>query len=455
MGALLFPISFITNYGDENLLQIGRLPTYDQIGKDFHFAALEPGLFPKVYRLSCMRSGTSNPLSWQRPNATEAYAAEQLGNLSGYLPFPWASWIDIARDQAPPLAPFAAGTSQMPLATVGQHIEMLQHAALLRSCGVTDLFWSHATNGLSHHHGLRIHPFPLFPVRCSTHPGMPGGLPLSQRRWLYSFQGVYRPDLYLTSVRQWILELPSRSDALLESRREWHFEQAVYREQVHGQPADSQRHAELSQEASSYATALQQSVFALCPSGSGPNSIRLWEALGYGTIPVIIADTLALPGDANLWQKAALVVPETAEAVAAIPAKLEALRTDLGRLAGMQAAGLQLWRRYGLPDFVADLRNFLHDPDAVLLAAARRRVACFGEPALIIAERASALPVELRRQLRKLPSEQPLLLQILDPTPLPLLEVRWRASVQLCSHLLEGRPWALSCRSPNLELLSV
>ena len=60
-------------------------------------------------------------------------------------------------------------------------------------------------------------------------------------------------------------------------------------------------------------------------------------------------------GDANLWQKAALVVPETAEAAAAIPAKLEALR-DLG--AGeMQATGLQLWRRYGLPDFVADLRN--------------------------------------------------------------------------------------------------
>ena len=56
------------------------------------------------------------PLPWQRPNATEAYAAEQLGNLSGYLPFPWASWIDRARDHAPPPAPFAAGSAQQPLA---------------------------------------------------------------------------------------------------------------------------------------------------------------------------------------------------------------------------------------------------------------------------------------------------------------------------------------------------
>ncbi len=396
-----------------------------------------------------------NSLPWQRPNATEAYAAEQLGTISGYLPLPWSSWIDIARDQAPPPAPFAAGPAQQPLATVGQHIELLQHAALLRRCGVTDLFWSHATSGLSHNQGLRIHPFPLFPVRCSTHPGPPGGVPLQQRRWLYSFQGVYRPELYLTPVRQWILALPSRSDALIESRREWHFEQAVYREQVHGQAADSQRHAELRAEASSYATALQQSLFALCPSGSGPNSIRLWEALGYGSIPVILADTLSLPGDANLWRQAALMVPETPEAVAALPAQLEALRADHGRLAAMQAAGLQLWQRYGLPDFIADLRSFLHDPDAALLAAARQRLTRFGEPALITAERASALPLDLRRQLHQLPPEQPLLVQILDPTPLPLLEARWRAPVQLCRQLLAGRPWALSCRSPVLEELSV
>jgi len=389
-----------------------------------------------------------NPLPWQRPNATEAYAADRLGRSDHYLAFPWASWIDIARDHPPPPAPFATTPTTAPLATVGQHIEMLQHAALLRRCGVTDLFWSHATNGLHHHRG-DIHPFPLYPVRCATHPG---GTPLQQRRWLYSFQGVYRADLYLTPVRQWILDLPQRSDALLTSRREWHFEQQVYREQVHGQSPDATRHAELADEAADYAAALQQSVFALCPSGSGPNSIRLWEALGYGAIPVILADTLRLPGDLDLWHQAALRVPETAQAVAALPARLEELRADPARLAAMQAAGQRLWQRYGLPDFVNDISAWQKDLDGVLLAAARQRLD--GDAALLTATQTATLPMQLRQMLRQLPPEQPLLLQISDSAPLPLLDARWRAPLKLCQRLLAGRPWAISCRSPALEQLS-
>ena len=103
--------------------------------------------------------------------------------------------------------------------------------------------------------------------------------------------------------------------------------------------------AELRTEADSFAATLQQSVFALCPSGSGPNSIRLWEALGYGAIPVILADTLALPGDPVLWRQASVQVPETPEALAALPGQLEVLRRDPARRRAMQAAGQQLWRR--------------------------------------------------------------------------------------------------------------
>jgi len=93
-----------------------------------------------VLRLKVVPSQAPPTILWQRPNATEAYAAEQLAGAEGYLAYPWASWIDIARDQQQPPAPLAAGPSSEPLATVGQHIEMLQHAALLRRCGITDLF---------------------------------------------------------------------------------------------------------------------------------------------------------------------------------------------------------------------------------------------------------------------------------------------------------------------------
>ncbi len=389
-----------------------------------------------------------NALPWQRPNATEAFAAESLANALGYLAFPWATWIDLARDHAPPPAPVATAPTSQPLATVGQHIEMLQHTTLLRSCGVTDLFWSHATQDLRHHQGLRIHPFPLYPVRCATHPGC---LPLQQRRWLYSFQGVYRPDLYLTPVRQWILDLPPRNDALLASRREWHFEQQVYREQVHGQSPDSRRHAELTSEAADYADTLQQSVFALCPSGSGPNTIRLWEALGYGAIPVILADGLRLPGDSALWQQAALHVPETPQAVSALPARLDALRADHARLAAMQEAGQQLWQRYGLPGFVDDIRTWQNDVDGFLLRAARQRLPA--DPELLQAEQPASLPLQLRQCLRRIPPEQPLLLQIADPSPLPLLETRWRVPLKMCAQLIAGRTWAIASRSPVLEQL--
>ena len=405
-------------------------------------------------------------LPWQRPNATEAYAAEQLNSQAipsrgAYVAFPWASWIDIARDNPAPQSPLAAGPSPQPVATVAQHIEMVRHAALLRRCGITDLFWSHATSGLSHCQGLRIHPFPLYPVRCASHPtpaGMAGlaCLPLTERRWLYSFQGVYRPELYLTPVRQWILELPARPDALLESRREWHFEQAVYREQVHGQGPDAARHGELAQEASSYARTLQQSVFALCPSGSGPNSIRLWEALGYGAIPVILADSLALPGDPALWHQAALFVPESPAAVAGLPAQLESLRADPSRLQAMQTAGRLLWQRYGLPDFTADVRGFLADPDGFLLAAARQRLSSVLGQGHLEHQATSppSLLIEMRRLLRHSAPEQPLLIQIIDPSPLPLLEARWRSPLQLCQALLGGRPWGICSRSPQLELFA-
>ena len=52
-------------------------------------------------------------LPWQRPNATEAYAAEQLTSQAmspqgSYVAFPWASWIDIFRDNPAPQAPLAA-----------------------------------------------------------------------------------------------------------------------------------------------------------------------------------------------------------------------------------------------------------------------------------------------------------------------------------------------------------
>jgi hypothetical protein len=54
---------------------------------------------------------------------------------------------------------------------------------------------------------------------------------------------------------------------------------------------------------------LIKSKFTLCPSGSGPNSIRFWEALACGSIPILLSDTLQLPYH-ELWDKAIVRIQE-------------------------------------------------------------------------------------------------------------------------------------------------
>lgn len=409
------------------------------------------------------------PLPWQQPNNTEGTAWQRLQatpagtpgagtSAAAYLPFPWASWIDaVARGLRPPQPPLRGGTPPGPVATVCQHIAALEHLPALRAAGVTDLFWSHTRRGPGLHGGVRLHPFPLLPVRCLSHPPPPELIPSAARPLLYCFQGFQPPGDERSAVRRWLLQLPARPDALLAARREWHFDQQVYREQLHGQQPDPGRHEQLAAEADAYVAALRDSCFALCPAGAGPNSIRLWEALGFGAIPVILSDELRLPGDAALWEQAALFVPERPEAVAALPHTLAQLRGQPERLAAMQAAGRRLWRRYGPEGFVADVSDFLHDPDAVLRHRARQRLGGDGACEELVGREPTALLLGLRAWLRQAPRGARLLIHLDDPRPPELQERLWRGSVELAAQLLAARSdvaWQLSCRAPRLEALA-
>lgn len=403
-------------------------------------------------------------IPWQLPNATEAFAAEQMVTVCGeynahasYFPFPWASLIDRLRrglsiKDSLPWSQNLGHLESVINVTVCQHIWALDHLDLFHAAGITDLFWSHATTGCQLVEGIRIHPFPLYPVRCSTHPPTQPQIAPWKRPFLYSFQGAYSAGLYLTPVRDWILKLPGRPDSLLERRGEWHYEQEVYREQVLGQATDVSRAAQLGAEASAYAQTLQQSCFALCPSGSGPNSIRLWEALGYGAIPVVLSDKLLLPGDSQLWLQAALFVAETEDAVRSLPTQLEALAANRQQLASMQAAGQELWKRYGLGCFVPDVQALLQDPHGTLLNRSLGR--CVFEPWILETRAPSALPLQVMRLLRRgvaLKPGQPLLIQILDEATPELLELRWRVPLRIVSELLVPRPWLVSSTNPCFE----
>ena len=86
----------------------------------------------------------------------------------------------------------------------------------------------------------------------------------------------------------------------------WHFEKMVYSKSQNAK-GDINSGENESRSRSHYNKILLDSRYSLCPSGSGPNSIRFWESLGAGSIPILLADTLELP-EHHLWGESILRV---------------------------------------------------------------------------------------------------------------------------------------------------
>jgi hypothetical protein len=329
---------------------------------------------------------------WQFPAVTEQHAFCSVSSVSGgdpssfvYVAFPWATLIDkIQRkssDADMHLDRFEKFIAFLPRAvrkvTVCQHIHGKQFIELFRQAGIDDVFWSHATHedAAAAETGLptpRFWPFPLFPVQVkqAIPEAGPDGDILS-RPFLFSFIGARANKHYLTEARNWILDLLKDDPrGLIIGRDTWHYQKVVYDLQVKGTSSKVDEKSLVDSSASDeFRASLLQSTFSLCPAGSGPNSIRLWESLGAGSIPVILADTWAPPGDRRLWDMAAVFCKETPEDIKALPDRLAALAADPGRLAQMRHAMRQLWLLYGPDSFVTDVQQFMLEHSAAPVAA--------------------------------------------------------------------------------------
>lgn len=333
------------------------------------FGKAPPRLDPVPAKLSrTRRSGWLQALDvdWQFPAITEEHALRRLEAIGGlpdglvYVAYPWATLIDHLQaqgtDSDTQLEVFEAFCAGLPETgtriTVCQHVLMRRFKHLFRSAGIEHIFWPHATKADLGSDGPQIHPFPLYPVQL---PDIPVEAE-EDRPYLYSFIGARANPHYLTDVRSWILDqLGDRPEAFVRGREDWHYAKVVYHHQIWNL-ADGQVDSLVDDAASrEFRDGLSRSIFALCPSGSGSNSIRLWEALGAGAIPVILSDDLALPGDPRLWEKAAVFCRETPEDVAALPERLGVLSADPARLDTMRRACRQLWDLYGPDGFVTDI----------------------------------------------------------------------------------------------------
>ena len=254
----------------------------------------------------------SYPGHWQTPAKTEQWAYEEClskveRNLfEQFICFPWATLVDTSnheQHQKAKLLIAALNVAPPKMAvkriTFCQHIYALQLLPFFKLLGITDIYWSHKVIGQNNIEGITLHPFPLYPVMYYKRNNTRKVKPLSQRRYMYSFIGAYNPDLYLTPVRKWLFELPLKSDVIIIERSEWHFDTDVYKQQLLGITENqAEANMRLAYE-KEYIRVMEDSVFCLCPSGSGPNSIRLWEAIKFGCIPIVFSDMLDL-GNENL-----------------------------------------------------------------------------------------------------------------------------------------------------------
>ena len=302
---------------------------------------------------------------WQFPVITEKAFAEQHLGRAGFVAFPWATVID--RKVAPSLilsawAGLGGRTTAVEMYTCCQHIAFRRLANLWHELGIRKVYAAHRAEGedwLSvpgSKDKILLLPCALYAVnaedtiRSATFRTLSSSPGQQQRPILFSFLGAYQPSNYLSDIRPRIFEtwgdLPkpvwlltdeqrgggdeqdgvdSRADSIWveDTGRLWHFHDAVYNRQNQNPTAKRDASKETNQ-SDRYTTLLFLSSFSLCPSGSGPNSIRLWESLAAGSIPVILSDRISLPRVPGL-REVCITFPERGEPLEKLEAQLRAM----------------------------------------------------------------------------------------------------------------------------------
>jgi hypothetical protein len=309
------------------------------------------GFLPAVLEVDGIHySGISrfegDSLFWQRPCKTEEDAYQHHRLLKSpqvdeqyvdiYIPIPWATIIDLYKFhptmQGKSIPWGIAGVLGIRIAsakqflesrgktlrvhTVCQQIYWQEILECFKWVGITDLWIAHKTTQIDSIEGIRLHAWPLFAVNVAD-PRRRSGLkiiPIVDRPFLASFIGAYM-NHYISSARLKITELlGNHPDYRIKLNDMWHFNDLVYNEQLNLEVEEFTSTEDLS--VVEYNQTLSNSKFSLCPIGAGYNTLRLWESLAIGSIPVILSDVYELPtvedenGKPFDWTKVVLQIPE-------------------------------------------------------------------------------------------------------------------------------------------------
>ena len=226
----------------------------------------------------------------------------------------------------------------------------------MEDLGITDIFWSHSTINLDKKkHKSKIHPFPLFPVKYINFKKNLN-LGRTSKSYLASFVGASSNKLYLSNIRNLLQKKFYQSDnILIKIKSEWHFQDLVYNKQIFENSVEFNKEDQKELEKDEYIEVMNNSYFSFCPSGTGPNSIRLWESICFGSIPIILSDNLELPGNIEIWKKACIFIGEQENNLEKLEEKLNSVVSNIDNLNNMRLHLKKLHLYYGPHLFIKDL----------------------------------------------------------------------------------------------------
>lgn len=290
---------------------------------------------------------------FQYPARTEEVFAALIPEDAPYMPIPWATIIDKRYDLdrlRNALASICATTNPHATVTCCQHIYWRRLLPLMTSLGIRTVYTPHKLPGEDLINGVHIIACPLFAVNAEdmTFASLGTNTTLAPRPaardLFYSFIGAYAAH-YISDVRVRLFAMAHPADTIVRAIDAWHLEGVVYTSSQNARglmEADPMRDARTAE----YNDVMKRSVFALCPSGAGPNTIRFWEALAFGTVPVILSDGMCLPAteDGDDWGACTVRLAE--DRLATLEATLRAIPADV--VARKREACVRMYRRYGL-----------------------------------------------------------------------------------------------------------
>lgn len=247
------------------------------------------------------------PFEWQRPAKTEEWVFETLiqknvhSRYVEFISFPWATLIDLIDRKKIDKAKLLINSlrkippkKKLLRFSACQHIRLHVIERYLVDLKITDIFWSHKTLETNRLGDIHVHPLPLYPV-AYFEKNSPKYISITDRRYLFGFIGAYDEACYLSDIRRKIFSISKGNNRYIERRSEWHFNLDVYQSQIDGKTLTEDQIALVGARSNEYSSVLMNTFYSLCPSGSGPNSIRLWESLAFGCCPIVLSDHLDMP----------------------------------------------------------------------------------------------------------------------------------------------------------------